>query len=58
MSTPEGGYGVADELVDLAAELLDDGLGSIEVAGEHPTYFFGVSGLTERGEPDEIGEQD
>ncbi len=54
---PHGHDRIADELLDGAAEALDDLPGAIEVGGERRPHVFGVATLGERRETDEIGEQ-
>ena len=56
--TPEGHDGVADEFLDRPAVAFDDVTSDLEVPAEGLADFLGVALLGERGEPDEIGEQD
>ena len=49
---------VADELLDRAAVAADDLADGLEVAGLELADLLGVAALGERGEPDEVGEQD
>ena len=55
---PHRHHGVADELLDRAAVAADDLADSLEVAVLQLADLLGVAALGERGEPDEIGEQD
>ena len=55
---PDGHHGVADELLDGAAVAADDLRGELEVAGQGVADVLRVTLLGERGEPDEVGEED
>ena len=57
-SAPDGHDGVADELLDRAPVASDDVRRDIEVAGEGVPDVLGVAPLGERGESDQIREQD
>ncbi len=54
----EGEDGVADDLVDPAAEVGDVGGEPLEAAVDQVLDLLGVACLGEVGEPDEVGEQD
>ena len=56
--TEDGHHGVADELLDRAAVMLDDRLHPLEVACEQRAHPLGVERLSERGRPGEVAEQD
>ncbi len=49
---------VADELLDRAAVASDELAACVEVAGQELANLLRVAGLRERGEADEVGEQD
>ena len=53
----EGEDGVADDLVDPAAEVGDVGGEPLEAAVDEVLDLLGVAGLGEVGEPDQVGEQ-
>ena len=55
---PDGHDGVADELLDRAAVALDERARGVEVAREELADVLGVATLGERGEADEVGEED
>jgi hypothetical protein len=55
---PDGHDRIADELLDDAPVACHDVLGEIEVPAEEFPGVLGVAALGERGEPDEVGEQD
>src|SRR5262245_24388540 len=55
---PHGHHGVADELLHRAAEAFDHLPSGVEVAGEQLPNLLGVPVFGERGEPDEVGEED
>ena len=55
---PDGHHRVADELLDDAAVGVDDGARHVEVAGQDLADLLRVALLGERGEADEVGEQD
>jgi len=57
-SSPHGHHRIADELLYGAAVAGDQGAASVEVAGQQIADLLGVARLRERGEPDQIGEQD
>jgi len=50
--------GIADELLDRAAEPFDLGSGAFVVLREHAAHVFGIELLGLRSEPDQIHEQD
>ena len=54
----EGHHGVADELLDRAAEALELGAQAQVVAGEQGADVLGVEPLRAGGEADEIAEHD
>ena len=56
--TEDGHHGVADELLDRAAVMLDDRLHPLEVAREQRARPLGIERLSERGRPGEVAEQD
>jgi hypothetical protein len=56
--SPHRHHGVADELLDRAPVPADHLAARVEVAREQVPNLLGVSGLGERSEPDEVGEQD
>src|SRR5690606_35944561 len=58
LRSPEDGDGVPGELVDFAPETLDHTTAAIEVGGEQGPDTFRVEALRERGEADEVAEQD
>ena len=55
---PDRHDGVADELLDRAPMAAHDVLCQLEVAGEELTGVLGVAPLGERGEADQVGEED
>jgi hypothetical protein len=55
---PDGHDRIADELLDDAPVACHDILGEIEVPAEEFPDVLGVAALGERGEADEVGEQD
>ena len=55
---PHRHHRVADELLDGPAVSVDHVAGQLEVAGQQLADRLGVAALRERGEPDQIGEQD
>src|SRR5690349_9190911 len=56
--SPYGHHGVADELLDRPAVALDKPAARIEVARQKLPHLLGVALLRDRGESDEIGEED
>ena len=56
--TPYGHDRVADELLDRPAVAGDHVAGQIEVAGQEIAGVLGIAPFGERGEADQIGEQD
>jgi hypothetical protein len=50
--------GVADDLVDPAAELLDDGDEPLEAPVDDALDLLGIAVLRQAGEADDVGEQD
>src|SRR5437870_5433211 len=54
---PDRHHCVADELLDRAAVPLDQLAAGLEVAREQLSRVLGVARLGERGEPDEVGEE-
>ena len=56
--TPHGHHRVADELLDGAPVQGDDAAGQVEVAGQELPGVLRVATIRERGEADEVGEQD
>ena len=57
-SAPDCHNRIADELLDRPAIAADDVRGQLEVARQGLTNLLGVAFLGERGEPDEVGEED
>ena len=55
---PDGHHRIADELLDGAAVAADHVRGELEVAGQGLADLLGVALLGERGESDEVGEED
>ena len=55
---PDGHDGIADELLDGAAVTLDDVASDIEVASQQLADRLGITALGQRGEADEVREQD
>ncbi len=55
---PDGHHRVADELLDRPAVAADDLGREVEVAGQGVPDILGVALLGERGEADQVGEQD
>ena len=56
--SPDGHHGVADELLDDAAVALDDPAREVEVRRQEFANLLGIPVLGERGELDEVGEED
>ena len=56
--TEQGDDGVADDLVDPAAEGVDVGHEPLEAVVDQVLHLLGVAGLGQRREADEVGEQD
>jgi len=56
--SPDRHHGVADELLDGAAVAADHVTCQVEVSGEELAGVLGIPPFRERGEPDEVGEQD
>ena len=56
--TPDGHDRVADELLDRAAVPADHVPGEVEVGRQQLARVLGVLAFGQRGEPDEVGEQD
>ena len=56
-SAPDGHHCIADELLDRAAIKLDDPAARLEVARQKLAHLLRVLRLRERGETDQIGEQ-
>ena len=57
-SAPDGHHRVADELLDGAAVQAHEALAGLEVARQQLARVLRVALLRERGEPDEVGEED
>ncbi len=55
---PHGHHGVADELLDRAAVAGHDLAALVEVAAQQLAHVLGVARLGQRGEPDQVTEQD
>ena len=55
---PDGHHGVADELLDRAAVQLDQPAAAVEIAREELARVLAVALLGERGEADQVGEED
>jgi len=55
---PDGHHGVADELLDRAAVQRDQPAAGVEVAREELSHLLLVAPLGQRGESDEVGEED
>jgi hypothetical protein len=55
---PDRHHGIADELLDDPTVALDDIACQVEVARQELARLLGIAILGERGEADEIGEED
>jgi len=56
-STPHRHHCVTDELLDLTAIASDHSRGELEVPREQLAHVFGITVFRERGEADEVGEE-
>ena len=53
-----GHHRIADVLVDRSPEVGHDAIDHFEIAAKQPVGLFGIKPIGERGEADNIGEQD